>query len=393
MNGPTDFEIELGRIEKDISELERVALADGSGDAVNATRLAYRLYQHATLTGSLHELGRAEASIDRGIGQVRQPSDLYFLKASLAFTLHRLADVRRSLETCATLRDSTQGRALQADLDCQEGRYDLAREGYERLIDDDPTWDNLSRLAQLKAHMGDIAGADLLYARAQDQLTAKEMRHYAWVELHRGRLDLSRGRFEDAQAHYERSGRAYSGYWLVDERVAELLRVRGDIEQAIALCERVVARAPRPEVQQMLGELCQRINRPAEAESWFEKACSTYLESAARGEVHYYHHLADFYADVRLDGAEAVKWALKDVELRDNFATRAALAWAFYRASRFAQARDQIDRALASGAIDARLFYRAGMIYRATASHGQGERYLQMAAEWNPLHRTGHLHH
>ena len=93
---------------------------------------------------------------------------------------------------------------------------------------------------------------------------------------------------------------------------------------------------------------------------WKERALSGYLQSAQRGEVHYYHHLADYYSDVAEDGAAAVKWARKDLRLRENFATQAALAWALYRDGQFGEAVCWIDRALASGVVDARLYFWAG---------------------------------
>src|SRR4029453_11742096 len=125
---------------------------------------------------------------------------------------------------------------------------------------------------------------------------------------------------------------------------------------------------------------------------WYERALAGYLESAGRGEVHYYHHLADFYADVREDGREAVKWARKDIELRENFSTQAALAWASYRCGRFADAVEVIDRALSSGVKDAHLFAQAATIYRAAGRIEEGASYLQMAAAINPYHDGFHVH-
>jgi hypothetical protein len=57
-----------------------------------------------------------------------------------------------------------------------------------------------------------------------------------------------------------------------------------------------------------------------------QKALAGYLESGRRGEVHYWHHLADYYADVGKDGSQAVVWARRDLQLRANFSTQAALA-------------------------------------------------------------------
>jgi tetratricopeptide (TPR) repeat protein len=205
-------------------------------------------------------------------------------------------------------------------------------------------------------------------------------------------LKLRQGRYEDALAHYDRADRAYSGYWLVDDHKAELLGAQGKFEEAARLYEQVIARAPRPEFQQALGELYEVLGQFDRAEEWYQKALAGYLESAQRGDVHFYHHLADFYADVREDGAEAVKWARKDIALRRNFSTLAALAWALYRAGDFAAAFETMNQALASGAADAHLFFQAATIFQSAGGNGKGERYLQMAHEINPHYRSFHVH-
>jgi tetratricopeptide (TPR) repeat protein len=135
------------------------------------------------------------------------------------------------------------------------------------------------------------------------------------------------------------------------------------------------------------------MDEPAQAERWFEKALAAYLESAARHEVHYYHHLVDFYADVRKDGREAVKWARKDVSLRDNFSTQSALAWALYRDGQLDEALARINQALSSGVRDAHIFSHAATIHRALGASDRSDRYLQMAAEINPHYRNFHVHH
>src|SRR5262249_61043367 len=98
------------------------------------------------------------------------------------------------------------------------------------------------------------------------------------------------------------------------------------------------------------------------AKPWHDKALAGYLDSAARGEVNYYHHLSAFYADARGDGAEAVKWAEKDVALRPNFATQDALAWALYRAGRFEAARKICREAPSSGGKDGHLFFPPALV-------------------------------
>ena len=391
MEKRTDFEIERDRIREEIVALEGNAPA-APVDRQKAVKFVYLLFQRASLGGNLAEFDAVEAAILGAIEQLGPLPELYFLKANLDLKLHRVARARRDLESSPDLQDSVQGKALIVDLDFQEGRYEEALKGCERVVQQNRTWDNLARLAYLKAKMGDAAAAEQLYIEAGEELTAKEMQQFAWVEVQRGLLHLVHGRYDEARVHYERSGRAFSGYWLVDEHLAELFGAKGQFEEAIALYERVIERVPRPEFQQALGELYLFMGHPVEGRPWLEKALTGYLESVHRGEVHYYHHLVDFYADVMKNGVEALHWASKDMELRENFSTQAALAWALYRTEQYPEALDAIHKALASGVKDAHLFYRAAMIHLSSGSTEEGNRYLHVVSEINPHYRNFHVH-
>ena len=387
----TDFDNELARMDAGIAEVERDAL-QLPVDRVKITKLAYLQYQRASLTGNLAELDVADRTLNHAIQQLGPDGDLYFLKANIHFKLHRLDEVERDLEASADLSQSAPGRALKADLDFQQGRYQQTRDEYQALIEEERTWDTLSRLAYFNFKMGDFETADRLYDEAVDELTAKEMRHYAWVELQRGVVDLAQGKYEQTREHYRRAERAYSGHWMVAEHLAELLGAEGKNDEAEAMYRRVVARVPRPDFQQALGELYLSMGKTSDANDMLEKAQAAFLESTQRGEVHYYHHLADLYADVFENGPEAVKWAQKDLELRRNYSTLAAMAWAYYRAGEFSKALEMMNESLASGVKDARLFYCAGMIHKAISPNGKADHYLQMAAAMNPNYENFHVH-
>jgi len=78
---------------------------------------------------------------------------------------------------------------------------------------------------------------------------------------------------------------------------------------------------------------------------------------------------------------------------RENFSTQAALAWAFYRNGQFDEARNWIDRALTSGAVDAHLFARAAAIYSAAGNSTLGQRHMERAKELNPMVENFHIRH
>ena len=389
---PTDFYTELAQTDKHLRELEQFAFAEPL-DSEKATKFVYRLYHRASLSGNFPDFERAEAAIDRLIARTGSKEDLCLLKANLDFKFHRHAAVKRDLDMAPSLYTRFEGRSLKADLDFQEGRYEEARKEYEALIAEERTWDNLARLAYFKGKMGDIDSADALFVEAEDELTAKEMRSFAWVELQRGVLDVTRGRYGEALEHYQRADRAYSGFWFVDEHIAEVLAAQGKYEEAAALYQSVLTRVAKPEVEQALGELYRMMGRADLSEARFEKALSAFLASAESGHVHYYHHLTELYANVYKNGQEAVKWARADIAVRENFGTQGGLAWALYRDGQFEEALLWSKKAIASGVQDSHLFHQAAHINEALGRKAEHEEFLRKSREINPHHHHFHVHH
>lgn len=384
---------EIRRIEDAIAKAGGVAALDPPTDTERVTRYVYGLYQRAAISGDPAALGEVEHTIERAIPLLAHPGDLYLLKANLAFKLHRLGDVAAAIAAVPAAADNAELRLIRADLDFQHGRYRAAVAGYRDVLCAERSWAALARLAHFVGKMGDVAAADALYEEAQDELTAKELRAFAWIEVQRGFLDFGRGRLDDARTHYRRADAAYPGYWLVEEHIAELLAAEDRFGDAIAILEKLAAAADRPDLDQAIGELCGLADQPERAQFRAQRSLAAYLRSAQRGEVHYYHHLADFYSEVEEDGRKAVEWAQKDLQLRENFSTQAALARAFFRAGRFDAARSWIDRALSSGVVDPRILLQAGAIYTAIGLRPEGENFADEARRLNPKVDRFHLHH
>src|SRR5258708_1285916 len=189
-------------------------------------KLVFLEYRYASLAGDCGDFKAAESAIDRAIELAGPAEDFYLLRANLDFKLHRLARTREDLARAPDLAGGAAVGVLRADLALQEGRYAEARKGYEEVIrrhrkpETPGSWDQLARLAYLESKTGDVAGARRLYLQAKSEITAKEMRSYAWVELQEGLLDLDERRFEQALAHYRRAPRAHSRYWLIEEHIA-----------------------------------------------------------------------------------------------------------------------------------------------------------------------------
>lgn len=245
MAPPKGYAAEIDEIEEEIAASGGDAALDPPTDAGRVTQHVWRLYQRASLACDFAGLAEAERAAARAIPLLARPGDLYLLKANIALKLHRLDDAETALAAVPAVWDSAEGRLIRGDLDFQRGRYSEAKEGYCAVLAVERSWGALARLAYLISKMGDHDGADRLYAEAEDELSAKEMRAYAWLEVQRGHLDFAQGAGEAARAHFRQAERAYPGYWLVREHAAELLGAEGRYGEAIAILAELAAGSGR----------------------------------------------------------------------------------------------------------------------------------------------------
>jgi tetratricopeptide (TPR) repeat protein len=358
----TSYNDELTRTRRDIELLQAKVRGDGR-DLTERVRLAFRQYHLATLTECDADFVPLQGTLTSLIQDFGPQEDVCLLKANVAGRFHRMDQVTAALELCPRLAGRPSGRAILADVDFQLGRYEQSAATLRALLQENGSWDVMARLAHWHGKMGDPEEADRLYYEAEEELTAKEVRSFMWLELQRGDLAMARGRLEGARAHYARADASFPGHWRTDEHRAALLVAEGKLGGAESLLRDVVGRTPKAELKQALGGLLIDSGR----REWLLEAESVFLASVQEGGVHYLHHLADLYADGLNRPAEAVRWARRDLALRSNFATQSALAWALFRDREYAEGLRWIGAALASGVRDPDVFAIASALLSAVA--------------------------
>jgi len=390
--GVPGFLEDMERCEEEVSRLDLRHRANPQ-DLQNHVRLLYRLFHRASLSGRMEHFEQAAEAVDRALSERGNKEDICLLKANLALRFHRLDAVKQTLEMAPALAGRAEGQLLLADMDLQEGRWDEAANAYETLIATDATWDRLARLAHLKGKLGEFDEAETLYLRAEDELTAKQMLSFAWLEIQRGLIMFQRGRDRQALLHYQRADSAYPGHWFVAEHLAELLAAQERFDEAIPMLREVVARTDKPELKQALGEMYRSAGLEELARPWFKTALEIYQSSVVRGDVHYFHHLADYYSGPGNDPERALEWAMKDLELRSNPLTQTAVAWELYRIGRLDEAVSLIMRALEPGVRDAMIFRTAAEILEAAGQNQASLQYASEAHAINPMPDRFHMHH
>lgn len=335
---------------------------DSSAGAAEALTLAHReIVLTGNLPGRFLELA---AALARAVDRFPAEPDLRLLQASVAMALHR-PDVARTALAAIGEVDTPPVQVLRADLTQFDGDYAAARAGYLAAAARDPQWDTTARLAALAVATGDVAGADELFAEAEDDLSVKQLRAFAWVRVQRGDLAGALGQHDRAAALLADAEAAYPGWWYVAARRAALAAQLGRWTEAVDGYRRVLAEVDRPEIREALGTALISAGAPAEGAACRAAALAEFRASADRGEVHYLHHLAESLADV--DPAAAVAWAEADVALRPNGTTLSLLAECLHRAGRTAEALQTVRRAVELGAGDPVLIERARVI---SAAHG-----------------------
>lgn len=368
-------------------------------DFVAWNQLAERYHRELRRTGDDRfialEMQAAEKSL-LAIPAEQNPEGLAAL-AQAQLTSHRFEEARASARRLRGM-PSVKVRSLEllADAAMELGDYGEAREACEELAKTEGSELSAApRLAKLAANEGNMEAAREHFQKGlahSMERAASDPEMVAWFHMQLGALAFKYGDWDLAEKHYADARNAWTEGYAVEDYVAELRGAQGRMAEAIALYEKLAARVPRPEFFQALGDLQKLAGDKGKSAEWYEKAEAAYLKSAKEGAVHFYHHLAGFYADSKEDAAQAVEWARKDLALRRSIHAHDALAWALYKNGEVAEAVAECAKTLATGTRDPHLLQHAGMIRMAAGDIAAGRNAMQEAAKVNPRFNAFHVH-
>ncbi len=315
------------------------------------------------------------------------------LRARVDLASHRFADAR---DRARKLSDLQPGKPapliILADALLELGDYDEAARTLGALEPLSPL-DTATRRARLALARGQRDEARVLFTTARDTaktLTPTQPQLLAWCEVQLGELVHRSGDWDAAGPRYLAALEAVPEWWSALDHLAELRAAQGRTDEAFAIYEKLIARIPRPELLQAIGDLHLFLGKADAAKPWHDRALAAYLDATAKGSVAYYHHLAGFYSDSRPDPAAALDAARKDAALRKTAAAHDALAWALYKSGDTKAAIAEI--ALAAGPRDAHILQHTAMIRISAGDVAGGQAALREAAAVNPRFNAFHVH-
>jgi tetratricopeptide (TPR) repeat protein len=363
------FADELAAIDTRLAGVLARAEASPKGWLVREQAAALYLAR-ARLSGDYGDYAKAEARIEEAFRIAGDGVGPYFTRVSLDFTLHRLdrvaADLAR-IEQWAVLTASDRAAlvAAHADLAFQQGRYAEALQGFERALADHEDVTNLARLALYRWKTGEFLRAEDLYHRALARLGAGAGEPGAWLHLQLGLMDLERGRWDEALAHYHDGAAELGGYWLIDEHIAEILTLQGKTDEALAAYADIVRRTGSPEFMDAVAAIHLAAGRPAEARPWIERAGKIYEAQLERFPEAAYGHALGHFLEFGEDPARTVALAEANHRTRPNAEAKISLARAYLQAGRVDAALEAITQALQTPWRTAELYAVAAAVYAA----------------------------
>lgn len=364
-------------------------LAAKPDDALVSNRLAGAYIGKARETGDLTYYGLAEQAARRSLKLVERgpvAARATTLLATVHIARHEFAEALRGAQAAIELNPGDPiPHALAGDALLEQGNYDDATVAYARLAALQGLRRPDPRLAWLTFLQGDTAGAVAGTRQAVTRAAAANLagEPVAWMHCQLGDLLFYQGDLAGAETAYRDGLTAMPGYHRALAGAARVQAARERLREAAELYHKALDVIPLPEYAAALGDVYTRLGRTRDAAKQY--ALVEYIgRLSALNKVVYNRELALFYADHDLKLPEALELARREVGARRDIYTQDVLAWALLKNGRAREAEAAMREALRLGTPDARLFFHAGMIYRALGDTDHAREALRRALALNP---------
>jgi len=347
--------------------------------------LALAMVRRARETGDKSYYPQAQTAIESSLRI--QPENFEAGQAHVALLLaeHRY---RAALEEAQALNHRMPDAVLvwgyMADAEAALGDYKQAEDSAQWMMNLRPG--NLPAYltaAALRQDWGDIDGALDFLTKALQQTPPLEIEEIAWILTRMALLHRQSGRPDVAEALLEQALKTFPDYYLSLEELAEARLARHHCPEAVELMEIRNRSFPSPSSHLLAARALELAGRPAEAATLYAE-----FEREARAQISLPDNanleLISYYVDRVLQPQEALRIARLEMENRRDVWALDPYAWALYANGQYAEARQQMEKALAVGTRDAVLYYHAGAIEAAAGKKAEAIRYWQQSLDLNP---------
>ncbi|MGI8956146.1 MAG: tetratricopeptide repeat protein [Chthoniobacterales bacterium] len=300
------------------------------------------------------------------------------LRGHIYHALHRFKDAEAVARKLVAQRTFTFDYALLGDALMEQGRLDEAVDAYQKMVDLKPCLQTYSRVAHMRWLKGDLPGAIQAIRFAVSGGSILEPEPVAWAYTKLASYELQAGHYDLALKATTLAIQYVPDYAAAQLVHGRILLAQDKATEAVDVLRPAAEKSPLPEYLWILADALRASGKSAEAVTLEKKLQATgtandprtfALFLASRGE--------------KLD--LALRLAKEELTNRQDIFTRDALAWAELAHGDIGAAEADMQRALAEGTKDGRLFYHAGVIAVAAGKTAAAHTFLTQAKD---LERT-----
>lgn len=359
------------------------SIAARPDDSLLALETVALLVERARLSGNYDDYRRAEQLLAETTTRLGRLSYPCLAQAQLHYTLHRLAAAAAALDACPVSVAQDMVLGLRGDIAFYSGRYQEAERIYRDLVNQTGTPQHYIRLALVRNRLGSPGEAAAFLEAADKRYHGVSATMKAWLKLQRGLLAFERGRLDEAIALYRLASDELPGWWLIDEHIAEALRLGPDPGPVQAAYEDLVRRTAMPEMMDELARVLLGGDNPQAATPWIERAAAIYRDRMLLFPEASAGHAVDHFLQFG-SAQDALALARRSVEMRPYGEALIALATAQLRAGQAAQAETTIAQVQASGWNTADLHVVAAQVHAGLGNGADAAAARARALAMNP---------
>jgi tetratricopeptide (TPR) repeat protein len=364
----------------------RKAISDKPMDYSGYNLLATALVRRAQETSDVTFYTQAEDAIKKSLEIAPNNFETAKIQVSILLGEHEYpAALQAAKALNKGVPDDVMVYGLLTDANVELGNYKDAEIAAQWMLNLRPgNLPALTHAAHLRELFGDAEGAYELMDMAYQSTPPTETGERAWILTQMGHLRLASGSTDAAERLFQQALIAFPHYPSALGNLAQVRVTQKRYVEAVVLLQERYQAVPDAGSLYDLAEALQLAGRKAEAKRAFaDFETKSLLESSRKDNSN--RELVFYYADHAQQPAKALKVAQQEYAWRHDVYTLDAYAWALHVNGQNAEARKQMETALAVGIRDARFFHHAREIALKAGDFAAAGHYLKQSVELNAM--------